>query len=309
MDRTSPLDSERLNFHHLRYFWAVAREGSIARACARLHVAQPTISGQIRELERALGDRLFERRGRKLELTSLGRTVLAHADDIFAAARELAHAVGGRATQRTRRLAIGVSDQLPKLAAWRLLEPALAVEGGVHLVCSEDTPRRLFAELAAHDLDLVLSDRPLSADANVRGHSHLLGESGTTFFAAAALEPARLRRSFPRCLDAAPMLLPADEAHTRRALEGWFARHGVRPRTVGTFQDSALMKAFGQAAAGVFPGPSAYADAICRQYEVQAIGDADDVVERFYAVTVERRVTDPAVLAITRSARKALGGR
>lgn len=301
------LDPDALNFHHLRYFWVVAREGSIARACERLHVSQPTISGQLRELERSLGGAVFVRRGRHLEPSPLGRTLLPYADDIFATGRELVRALagGGNAGQFLR-LAVGISDQLPKLATYRLLEPVLQGPERVLPVCIEDQPRRLFAELAVHALDVVLSDIPLDSSLGVRGHNHLLGESGIAFFAAAQLKPSVLKRGFPASLTNTPMLLPTEESPLRRALDGWLLSRDIAPRITGEFGDSALLKAFGQAGVGVFAAPSVIGAEICRQYDVVEIGRAEEIRERWYAVSLEKRLTNPAVVAITRAARRQL---
>jgi LysR family transcriptional regulator, transcriptional activator of nhaA len=303
MDRLH-LDPDQLNYHHLRYFWVVAREGSISRACTRLHVSQPTISGQLRALEQTLGGPLFVRRGRNLHLTALGEVVARHADGIFALGRELAATIAGGEAATGQRLNVGISDQVPKLVAYRLLEPALAITGGVRLTCIEDTPTRLFAELAIHGLDVVLSDEPLPAGLDVRAYSHLLGETGVAFFAAKSLKPAVLRREFPASLNSVPLLLPHESAASRLPIARWLAEQGVNPRIAGEFQDSALLKAFGQAGVGIFAAPAAIADSIIEQYAVEEIGRTDLVRERFYAVTNERRISNPAVAALTKAGRR-----
>lgn len=301
------IDPDQLNYHNLRYFWVVAREGSIARACVRLHVSQSTISGQLRELERSLGGALFVRRGRHLEPTPLGRALLPYADEIFAAGRDLVRALAtGAVDGQAPRLAVGISDQLPKLAAYRLLEPALSGPEAVVPVCREDQPRRLFAELAVHALDVVISDVPLDASLGVRGHNHLLGESGIAFFAAARLGPAAIARGFPGSLGGVPLLLPTDDAPLRRALDDWLLRHAIVPRIAGEFGDSALLKSFAQAGVGAFAAPAAISDEICRQYDVAEIGRADEIRERWWAVSLEKRLTNPGVVAITRAARDVL---
>jgi LysR family transcriptional activator of nhaA len=303
MDRPR-LDPDQLNYHHLRYFWVVAREGSISRACARLHVSQPTISGQLRALEHTLGGPLFTRRGRNLQLTALGDLVARHADGIFALGRDLAQSVQGGGETTGQRLTVGISDRVPKLVAYRLLEPALAIAGGVRLTCVEDTPTRLFAELAIHGLDVVLSDEPLPPSLDVRAYSHLLGESGVAFFAAKIFKPATLRRDFPSSLTTVPLLLPHAGAAIRQQIAGWLAEQRLSVRIAGEIQDSALLKVFGQAGVGVFPSPAAISDAITNQFAVEEIGRTDSVRERFYAVTVERRITNPAVAALTKAGRR-----
>jgi LysR family transcriptional regulator, transcriptional activator of nhaA len=301
MDRR--IDPDQLNYHHLRYFWVVAREGSISRACTRLHVSQPTISGQLRALEQAIGGPLFTRRGRNLHLTPVGELVARHADGIFALGRELTDSLAGNTPTR-QRLTVGISDQMPKLVAYRLLEPALALAGGVRLTCLEDTPRRLFAELAIHALDVVLSEEPLPPGLDVRAYSHLLGETGVAFFAAKALKPAALRRGFPGTLANVPLLLPREGSSMRTHLLGWLGEQGIQPNIGGEFQDSALMKVFGQGGVGVFAAPAAIAETVTNQYGVEEIGRTESLRERFYVVSVERRITNPAVAALTRAGRR-----
>jgi LysR family transcriptional activator of nhaA len=294
-----------LNYHHLYYFWTVAREGSIAKASAALRLAQPTISAQIRALEESLGQPLFSRVGRGLALTDVGHTVLRYADEIFTLGRELTNVVKGRPAGRAMRLVVGVADVLPKLIAYRLLEPALRLDTPVILECREDTPDRLLQELSVHGVDLVLSDEPLGSHVRVRAYSHLLGECGVTFFGAPGLA-AQLRRRFPASLDGAPMLLPGAGASLRRPLQQWLEAQQIQPQVVGEFEDSALMKVFGQAGAGAFVAPTAIEREVRRQYGVQIIGRTDDLRERFYAISVERRIKHPAVAAICEIARQGL---
>lgn len=296
---------EQPNFHHLHYFWHVAREGSILAACRKLLVSQPTVSAQLRALENALGQPLFHRRGRRLELTDMGHLALRYADDVFSLGRELVETFRGRPPGRRLRFTVGVADVVPKLIAYRLLEPALRIGQGVELLCREGKSDRLLAELALHELDLVLSDAPVGPSANVRGFSHVLGESPVAAFAPSSRARA-LRRRFPRCLSEEPLLLPAENCTLRRALNHWFFAHGVSPRVVGQFEDSALMKAFGAAGVGLFFSHSVIADEIERQYGVRRIGELPDVTERFYAISIERRIRHPALLAVAASARRGL---
>lgn len=291
-----------LNYHHLLYFWTVAREGSIARASRKLLLAQPTISGQIRALEESLGHKLFTKDGRGLALTEFGQMVYRYADEIFALGKELTEAVKGRPLGRPVRFAVGISEVVPKLVAYRLLEPALRLPDPVRLVCREDKDERLLADLAVHDLDIVLTDVPVSPAIKVRAYSHLLGECGIAFFASPDLSKS-LRGTFPKSLDGAPMLLPSDEAAVRRGLDQWFEKVGIRPEIVGEFNDSALIKAFGQAGVGVFAAPIVIESAVKRQYNVRVVGKVDAVRERFYAISVERRLKHPAVVAISETAR------
>jgi len=298
---------EWLNYHHLLYFWVAAREGGITAAATRLRLAPPTLSSQIRALEDALGEKLFTRVGRRLELTDAGRTVLRYADEIFGLGRELLDSVKGRPAGQPLRLVVGVADVVPKLVVRRLLEPARHLPEAVRLVCREDTPERLLAELAVHAVDLIVTDAPLGAGSAVKAFNHLLGECGVAFFGTPALAAAH-RRGFPRSLEGAPLLLPGEHSALRRGLDQWLDGLGVRPRIVGEFDDSALLKAFGQDGLGLFAGPTAIEKEIVAQYGVQVVARVDEVQERFYVVTAERRLKNPAVAAICEQARADLFG-
>lgn len=286
-----------LNYHHLLYFWAVAREGGVAKAAKRLHLTHPTISGQIRELEARLGEKLFVRVGRGLELTEMGRVVFRYADEIFGLGRELMDTVKGRPTGRPMRLAVGVDEVLPKLIVRRLIEPALKLPEPVRLTVHEAPVRELLARLAVHSLDVVLSDSPVSPHVRVKAYSHLLGECGVSWFAAERLAKT-LKRDFPKSLDRAPVLLPIEDTALRRALEDWFQRLGLRPNVIAEFEDSALLKSFGQEGHGAFPAPTAIEGEIRLQFGVRVIGRTEEIRERFYAISVERRIHNPAVAAI-----------
>jgi LysR family transcriptional activator of nhaA len=298
---------EWLNYHHLLYFWMVAKTGSVSAAAAELSLAQPTVSGQIRLLEHTLGERLFDRVGRRMELTEVGREVFRYADEIFSLGRELLGAVKGRPTGRPVRLSVGVADAVPKLIAYRLLEPALRLPEKVWILCREDRSDRLLAELALHSLDLVLSDAPVGPGMSIRAFSHLLGECGVTVFGAAALA-AKYRRGFPHSLDGAPLLLPTENSALRRSLDQWFDSVQIRPRVVSEFEDSALLKVFGQAGIGLFLAPSAIDVEVQKQYGVKVVGRIEAVKERFYAISVEKRLKNPAVVAISAAAREKLFG-
>ena len=295
---------EFLNYHHLLYFAAVAREGSVLKAARSLHRSQPTLSGQIRLLEEALHEKLFEKQGRRLVLTEAGRVVLRYAEEIHLLGRELLDTVRGRPTGRMPRLAVGVVDVLPKLIAYRLLEPAIRAAGPLRLECQEDSPAVLLADLASHELDVVLSDAPVGA-LRVRAFSHLLGDSGTTVFGAASLA-SRLKGSFPKNLGGMPFLFPSEASASRRPFEQWLDERSIRPLVAGIFEDSALLKAFGQGAAGFFTGPSAIEKEIVRQYRVKIVGRIPALRERFYAITVDRKVRHPAVVALADNARRQL---
>ncbi len=294
-----------LNYHHLLYFWTVAREGTIAAACDRLHVAQPTISAQLRKLETALGHRLFERSGRSLSLTETGRVVYRYADEIFSIGRDLLDTLKGRPVGSPLRFQVGVADVVPKLMTHRLLAPALQLQEPVRMICYEGKPADLLARLATHELDVVLSDSPVSGETGIRAFNHLLGESTISIFARSEEAP-RYRRGFPQSLDNAPMLLPTLNTMMRRSFDQWFDTQGIRPEIVGEFEDSALLKVFGQHEACLFPGPSVIAKEIQKQYDVRLVGEVTDVHERFYAISMERRVKHPAVVRITDLARKKL---
>ncbi len=295
---------QRLNYHHLVYFHAAVEAGSVTAAARRLRLAQPTLSAQIRQLEAVLGEPLFDRRGPHLDLTPLGRTVHAYADEIVRLGGELIEVVAGAAAHGPR-LRVGVADALPKLLVYRLLEPGLGLPGA-RLEVRDGEVDTLLRELEAHRLDLVLSDAPVPTGRALRAYNHALGECGTTFFAAPALV-ARLRPPFPACLDGAPLLLPASGTPLRRTLDEWLDRLGLRPVVVGEVADSALLKAFGQAGAGIFAAPTAVADAVVAQHGVAVVGTADDVVERFWALSGERRIRHPAVAAVVGGAANVFG--
>ncbi len=291
-----------LNYRHLSYFWTVARLGSVASATKELHLSQPAISAQIRRLEHSLGEKLFQRSGRGLVLTDVGRDVLRYADEIFALGRELQQALAGHPGGRLMRLSVGITDALPKLVAYRLLRPALELTEPVRLVLRDDRPDRLFADLATHALDLVLSDSPVPPATKVRAYSHLLGDCGVTVFGVPALA-ATHRRRFPALLDGAPFLLPTENTAVRSALERWFEDNDLRPTVVAEIEDSAVLKAFGGKGAGLFVAPTVVEDEVRKQYGVRVVGRIDEVRERFYATSVERRISHPGVRAITQSAR------
>lgn len=293
---------EWINYHHLLYFWTVAREGSVRKACETLHLAQPTISGQLRQLEDSLGEKLFAKSGRGLVMTEVGQLVYRYAEEIFGLGRELQDVLKGRPRGRPLRLFVGVSDVVPKLIAYRILQPALQLAEPVQLICEEDSTERLLTELAEHRLDVVLSDAPVTPQVRVKAYSHPLGASTMTVFGTPELA-ARFRRGFPRSLDGAPFLYPPAGSNLRRALDQWFDEHDVRPRVVGEFKDSALLKTFGQAGAGLFVSPAAIEREVRGHYRVNVAGRLDEVSERFYAISVERRLKHPAVVAITEAAR------
>lgn len=291
-----------LNYRYLEYFWAVAREGSVTRAAAALHVTQPAISAQIAKLERQLGERLFQKRGRRLALTPVGETVYRYADEIFSLGRELTETLRGQPGGRPAQLRVGVVSAVPKLLAHALVAPALVMNPPVRLLVREGLPEQLYADLAIHALDLVLSDAPIPRTVSVRAYSHPLGECGVSVLATEALA-VRYRADFPASLDGAPMLLPTENTELRASLDRWLHGLGVRPVIVAEIEDSAILKVFGQAGAGLFVVPNVVEDEVCRQYRVVPIARVDAVRERFFALSVERRLSHPAVVAITTAAR------
>jgi len=294
-------DVEPLNHHHLYHFWTVVREGGVTRASEKLRVSQPTVSSQIRELEETLGEKLVARSGRGVVLTEAGRIVYRYADEILGLGRDLRDAVKGRPA-RPSRLAVGIAMVVPKLVAYQMLEPALRLPEAIQLECVHDSSERLLAQLAIYALDVMLADAPAPSTVKVRAYSHLLGECGVSVFGTEAMAAAH-RRRFPRCLDGAPFLMPGEDSALRLSLEAWFKDQGIKPRVVGIFEDSALLDAFGQAGAGLFAMPSAIEAELRRQYRVRIVGRLDAIRQRFYAITVERKLRNPAVVAISERAR------
>ena len=297
-----------LNYKHLHYFWVVANAGGIARAAERLHLTPQSISGQLKSLEESLGGELFRRVGRRLELTDAGRVALACADEIFPRGEQLRDLLRDRRGTMAEVLHVGVADVVPKSIAFRLLEPVLRLPVPMRIVCREWRLRDLLAELAVRRLDVVIADAPMPAELDVRAFSHYLGTCGIAFFGAPALA-RRLGERFPRSLHDAPMLMPGQDAAVRPRLIQWFAAQGVRPRIVGEFDDRALMQDFGQAGSGLFPAPALLRDELRKRYRIDVLGETDEVAEEFYAISVERRLTAPAVLAISNAARQGVFGR
>jgi len=292
-----------INYKHLHYFWVVANEGSIARASESLHLTPQTISGQLSLLEENLDEALFNRVGRNLELTETGRLALSYADEIFSLGGELEEVLHNIPDDRPLVFKVGVADVVPKSIAYRLLAPSLKLNETVRIVCRENRIESLLAELALHKLDLVISDGPIPQNVNVRGYNHLLGECGISFFAVPELAQ-KLIENFPQSLKGEPLLLPSEMTIVQSRLLKWLDKLRIHPRIVGEFDDSALMKAFGQAGTGVFIAPTAIAAEVEKQYGVVVIGQTDDVREQFYAISVERKISHPAVVAITETARE-----
>jgi LysR family transcriptional activator of nhaA len=296
-----------LNYKHLHYFWVVAKAGGVARAAERLHLTPQSISGQLKLLEESLGGELFRRVGRKLELTDAGRVALAYAEEIFPRGEELQDVLTHHRGGIAELLRVGIADVVPKSIAFQLLRPVLELPQPMRIVCREWRLKDLLAELAVQRLDVVIADAPMPREVDVRAFNHLLGTCGVAFFAAPALA-RRCRGAFPRALDGVPMLMPGDDAAVRPRLMQWLAAQHVRPRIVGEFDDRALMYDFGQAGSGVFPAPAPLREHLRQRYGVVGLGETDQVVEEFYAISVERRLTAPAVLAMREAGNRSLFG-
>lgn len=293
---------EWVNYHHLLYFWVVAREGGLVAAGKVLRLSHPTLSAQIHSLEDHLGEKLFTKVGRKLALTETGRVVFRYADEIFTLGREMVDTVKGRSTGGPLRFDVGIADVVPKLVVRRLLQPALTLPEPVRLVCYEESYEKLLADLALHSLDIVISDAPVPTGSSIRAYNHLLGETSVSFFGTAELVKTYKKR-FPASLNGAPVLLPLETLTLRRSLNLWFDKNAIKPRVVAEFEDSALLKVFGGDGVGLFPAPTVVENEVMSQYGVQLLGRVKEVRERFYAISVERRLKHPAVVAISEAAR------
>jgi LysR family transcriptional activator of nhaA len=296
---------EWLNYHHLLYFWTVARAGSAARASEELRLTQATVSAQLKSLEQSLGEKLFRKAGRHLVLTDTGKLVFRYADEIFSLGQEMIGSLKGRPEGRLARLTVGVADVLPKLVAYQLIEPALQLQELYRIVCREGANEELLSALALHDIDVVLTDAPIDPGVNVKAFSHLLGECAMLLFGSRNLAD-KYRRGFPQSLDGAPFLLPTRNTTTRRSLDQWFDVQRIHPRIVAEFEDSALLSVFGQHGLGLFVAPSAIGGEVQKQYEVKIVGRIADVRERFFAISLDRKLRHPAVLAISEAARARL---
>jgi LysR family transcriptional regulator, transcriptional activator of nhaA len=294
-----------VNYKHLHYFWMVANEGSIVRASDRLHLTPQTISGQLSQLEKILGVELFSRVGRNLELTETGRVILSYANEIFSLGNELEEVIHQLPNSCPQLFRVGVVDIVPKFIAHRILEPVLQMPEPVRMICREASLDALLSELSPHHLDLVLSDRPIPHTVSIRGFSHKLGDCAVSFFAIDKIKK-ELQGDFPHCLNGAPLLLPSSGNQLRSDIDRWLDKYRIRPRKIAEFDDSALMKAFGQKGAGVFIAPAAIETEVERQYQVTVIGQIDEVKEHFYAITADRKVTHPVISTVLATARKSL---
>jgi LysR family transcriptional activator of nhaA len=292
---------EWLNFHHLRYFWTVARKGGVRKAADELHVSQPSISAQLRLLEDSLGEKLFKRSGRNLVLTEMGQLVLTYADEIFSAGRELMSAVKQRPGGRLLRLNVGMTDSISKLMGFEFLKPAIRFSEPVHVVCRMAAIEVLVNQLQAHRLDIVLADEPASSSLKAKTFNHRLGRSGVTFCAVPAIAK-KLRRNFPQSLNGATALLPTENMGMRAVLETWFDTKGIHPRLLGEYEDSALMVFCATAGRGFTVVPTVVAREVLKHWGLRVIANVDECGTEFYAITAERRVKNPAAMAITEHA-------
>lgn len=291
-----------LNYNHLQYFWSVAREGSVAKAAESLHITPQTISGQLKLLEESVGQPLFDRMGRRLVLSEMGHIVMEYAEEIFAIGGELSQVVRGQKTAGPSILSIGMVSSMPKLIAERIIAPSLVDVEPIRIRCHEASLEQLLGELAVHRLDLVLSDQPMPQGLSLRAFNHRLGESGLAFFSQRGVA-RHYKAKFPHSLNGAPMLLPSQHSALRRRLDEWFDSNKIAPQVVGEFDDSALLKAFGEAGVGLFAAPSVIEDEICKMYSMSVIGRTDAITEQFYAISPERRIKHPSVVRITEAAR------
>jgi LysR family transcriptional activator of nhaA len=299
--------SRKLKYQHLLYFWSVVRTGSLTRAASELALSPPTVSAQLRTLEERLGEKLLTKSGRKLIPTEVGRVVFTFADQIFDVGRELLDALEQRPSQRPLRFTVGIDDVVPKEIAQRLLDPAMRMGQPVRIVCREGTLERLVTSLAMHELDVVLSDAPVSPMLNVRAYNHLLGTSGVCWMATPAIASS-LRRGFPKSLDGVPMLLPTDDTAIRRTLDQWLEQHELRPVLVGEFEDYGLLREFARAGHGFVPVPVVQSAQFRREYGFQRIGAARPVTAQFFAISLERRIRHPALAAVVAGARELFAG-
>ena len=294
-----------LNYNHLLYFWTVAREGSIAKATEVLHITPQTISGQLKLLEDSIGESLFRRAGRGLALTETGETVYLYADEIFSVGLELSQRVHNKMIGSPTELRVGIVNSIPKLIAYKTLAPSLTLEESLKIVCDEAELESLLSSLSIHRLDLIISDKPVPSGLNVKAFNHRLGDSEISFFVSKKLFK-KYSKNFPKSLHKAPMLLPKQTNEVRKSLDNWFEEQDIIPNIIAEFEDSALLKAFGEAGIGIFPAPDAIADRVEHMYHSKKIGTVEDIKETYYAISPERKLKHPGVVKITEEARNTL---
>lgn len=287
-----------MNYHHLRIFWTVAREGSLRAAAAKLHLTQPTMSTQIHQLEDSLGEPLFQRSGRKLILTAAGRVAMEYAEEIFGLGAELQAAFAQGMESKPNRLNVGIVDSLPKLIARELLRPVFAIGSPVRLVCHEGVLDDLVLRLKQHRLDVLLTDTQISGEVAHGTFHHKLGACGISLCAAPAIA-RRHGRKFPHSLEGAPFLLPTPAMPLRRELDAWFHREGIAPRIVAEFDDTALLKDFAADGIGIAPIHQNVLQQARESYGLSVLGAVKGIRAEFFAVSVERKLGNEAILAIT----------
>ncbi|OUR88488.1 LysR family transcriptional regulator [Gammaproteobacteria bacterium 42_54_T18] len=286
-----------LNYNHLYYFYVVAKEGSIVKASGTLNLTPQTISGQISNFEDQIGILLFDRKGRKLHLSEFGQLILSYAEEIFQIGDELKNVITTQQPNQYLTFTVGITDVIPKTLAYQLLKPALDMDDPIRLICNEGDQESLLAELAVNKLDLILTDQPLQPGNNVKAYNHQLAESGLTFFASSSLTE-KIKKDFPLCLSEKPFLMQSKKSVIHQRLSSWFHTHNIAPIIVAEFDDSALMKSFGQSGYGIFAGPTLIEKHIVSQYNVTVIGRTDELKEQYYAISPERRLKHPAIIEI-----------
>lgn len=296
---------KQVDYGQLHTFWTVAKEGGVTRAAAKLFLAQPTVSGQLRALERTIGQPLLKRQGRGVVLTESGRYVYQYAEEIFSLGREMLDGLRGLSTDRTPRVIVGIADVVPKMLSYRLLNPLLSGTERVHVIGREGKPEELLADLALHRIDLVVSDAPVPPGSHIRAYSRLVGDSGVTLHGVGETAQ-RYRRRFPRSLDGAPFILPTENTVLRRSLNDWFAAAEIRPHVIAEFEDSALMKFVAAGGVGLFASPTSVEQDVCRTFGVKVVGRIPEIRERFYAITAERRLRNPAVMTLLEHSQQTL---
>jgi LysR family transcriptional activator of nhaA len=294
-----------LNYKHLHYFWNVAHEGSIVKAGEKLHITPQTISGQLSLLEQSIGNALFEKDGRGLKMTETGRLVKRYADEIFYLGRELTDVLRGSPAIGPAEFIVSAASALPKTIVQKIIQPGLQIDQDISLTSREGPVEDILADLAIHKVDMVLSDIPLTGALSIKAFNHKLGESGLTFFAATHLAKQYID-NFPQSLNLAPMLMPTSQYAIRQQVDNWLSEREIYPIVRGQFDDSALMKSFGQSGLGIFFMPSIIADEVCKNFDVEIIGQLDEITQKFYAISAERKVRHPAVAAICDNARNTL---
>ncbi len=297
---------EWLNYHHVYYFWLVAKEQSVTKAASILKVSQPTVSAQLKNLEDFLGEKLFDRVGKKIFLTDQGKITFRFADEIFSLGKEMLQTLRGQSVSRPVKFSIGIAEVIPKLIVHQLLQPIFALDKNYEIHCFEGAPEKLLMDLSFFNLDLVILDTEAPAMLKNKFHSHLFGSSSISCFAGKKLTQSLKKQAFPKCLNEAPMLLPTKHSTIRQELEAWLFKQKIKAKLVGEFQDTALMKVFGQDSIGFFFGPSVIEKDICRQYKVEVLGRIHSIKEKFFAISAKRKIIHPASLAVTTHAQKKL---